>query len=258
MKRAAKRTFASLLLIAPLVVIACSGGPGGGHDGKDGGADAADDVALDQGTGSDATLDAGDDGASDAGADATLDAGDDAAADAGDDAASDAGDDDASSFDAGDASVDASDGGATTRFVITSCTTQEGAGGWRSTWIDSEGNRYTHNLVAAPPAGSAFPAPAPPGWPAPYAKLSPAELADLVVAAQTLDTSTAGHTVTIGQIYHFMTYTGYLRSAGRLKNPAVLVDSLTDGVSYGQETIILHNDPAAVIVRINRCFSVTH
>lgn len=254
MTRAAKRTFASLLLIAPLVVVACSGGPGGGLDGKDGGADAAADVALDEGTGSDATLDAGDDGASDAGLDAALDAGDDAAADAGDDGASDAGDDADSSF---DASVDASDGGAT-RFVITSCTTQEGAGGWRSSWIDSEGNRYTHNLVAAPPAGSAFPAPAPPGWPAPYAKLSPAELADLIVAAQTLDTSTAGRTVTIGPIYHFMTYTGYLRSAGRLKNPAVLVDSLTDGVSYGQETIVLHNDPAAVIVRINRCFSVTH
>lgn len=218
------------VLAATAIVASCSEKPGnpdgGGPDGST--TDATGDVALE-----------------DAGADAAVDTG------------IDAGDADIPDAEAGDADVaDAGDAGSTARFVITSCTTQQGTQ-YRSTWIDSEGNTYAFNGPAGPGAGGTYPSPAPPGWPAPYGKLTPAQLANLVAAAGTLDMSAAGHTTTVGTTYHMVTWTGNLRSAGRLGS-SVFVDSLTDGVSYGKETIVLHNDPAAVVVRVGRCFSVVH
>ena len=251
MKHAPRFIVAAIVVTA--LVASCSGSDGG--DPSDGGADsatddAASDVTVDD-TGSDAVAETGDDGGA-----ADADSGNpDADADAGD---ADAGDADIADADAGDADVADADAGdadaGSVRFIVTSCTAQQGTQ-TRSFWIDSDGNRYMGPV--GPGAGQAFPSPAPPGWPAPYGKLTPAELANLLAGAQTLDTSVAGTTTKIGPIYHQMTWTGYLRSGGRLGS-SVFVDSLTDGVSYGKETIVLHNDPAANAVRTGRCFSVDH
>lgn len=227
MNRKLRRWVALSLVIGTGAFFSCSPTPDDGNGGPDGSTDdGAGDVAD---TGTDAPADAG----ADAGADANADA-----ADAGDDAA-DAGD---------DADAALPDGGL--RFVVVSCTLIAPAPNANAQWIASDGKRYRlSGLLPAPKAGAVIGATG-----TPIATLSPDDLAELLAAAQTLDSSAAGTTTTTGPTQHMTTRNGKLYSAGAAGNPEILVLSLVDGASAGQRTVISHNDPAADVVRKYGCF----
>jgi len=230
MNRKLRRWVALSLAIGGAAVFSCSPSSDDGNGGADAEAEAQ----------ADAEAEAGSEAGSDAGADAATDAATDADADL--DAAADA--------DA-DADTDAAPPDAGLRWVVVSCSLIAPAPNANAQWIASDGKRYRINGIFGPPKAGAILGS---GGPAPIGTLSDADLAELLAAAETLDTSAAGTTTTTGPPRHMSTRNGKLHSAGVAANPEILVHSLVDGLEAGARTEITHNDPAAAVIRRWGCF----
>lgn len=225
----------------------CSAPPDDGNGGPDGSTDQvaepvedtavdvpANDAPANDATEPDAASDATTEDVTvqDAATDALLEAASDAIADV-------TGDADATLLDAG-------------VFVVTACYLQAPVPNANAQIVTSEGKVYRTSSFTIPPTAGT---PVQGSWGTLLTTLSPANLAALLASAQTVQASDAGTTTTVGTIQHQTTRDGKLYSAGAPGNTPILVHSLLDGINAGKRTEVIHNDPAATVVR-NRggCF----
>lgn len=151
--------------------------------------------------------------------------------------------------DVADATVDVDAG----LWVVTACALLAPSPNANTQIVVSDGKVYRTSWFGSPPkAGSGFV-----GSGSPTYTLSPSNQAALLAATKTVQTSDAGTTSTTGPAQHGTTRNGALYSAGAQGQSPVLVHSLIDGMldPPKQRVEVVHNDPAATIVRnLGGCF----
>jgi hypothetical protein len=148
-----------------------------------------------------------------------------------------------------DAGSDASTVDASTPWTVVSCAMNT-AGTQMWSAVDSNGNRFAGAGFSPTSAGGT-----PPNAASAFSVLAASDLSDLLAAAATMQTSTAGYTTNTGPVFHSTERVGTLDSAAVLGAAPILVDSLKDGQTFGSRTVVSANDPAATTIRKYSCIN---